>query len=332
MSKDVYQNLMNIMNSIVDIKKLQINALRTPLDRNINMNGHNINNANIINSGTLNSLSLYGNTVTTNTITTNSSNGLYINSTNYSSGTVALLTVKGYTSGNINYPNYNIFKVNNNGSVIIGTYETLGQTAPALTVYGSIDIEDGGIYAPNIISSINNMNNDTSIRIGGTYINKTLALANPLNNIQVVSGTISSLSTNLGSIPNLIATTGTISSLSTNLGSIPNLIAPTGTISSLSTNLGSIPNLIAPTGTINSLYTNLGSMTNLIAPTGTISSLYNSSGSIPNLIAPIGTIVSLSINSGTIPNLFINPQISSANLPYYLTIDDNNNIYKQLIS
>lgn len=240
MSKDVYQNLMNIMNSIADIQKLQISALRTPLDRNINMNNYNINNANIINTGTLSSLSLYSNSLTTNTITTNSSNGLYINSTNYPSGTTSLLTITGQTTGNANYPN-DIFRVNDNGSVIIGTYNTpYSATVPALTVYGSIDIEDGQINASNIINSINNT--DGSIVLSGNYANKTLSVGT-LSSLIATSGSVGSLYCNSGSIGNITVTNGIINNLSSQSGSIANLIVTNGTISNLSSQSGTLGSL-----------------------------------------------------------------------------------------
>jgi hypothetical protein len=228
--KDVYQNLMNITNSIHDIQKLQ------KLHNEI-INGGNI----IINSLTSNNLST--DTLSTNTITTNYPNGLTIKGNGYgtTSGTSPLLTVSGQQTGVSAYAN-DMFKVNNDGSVVVGSYDRIisGSTVPALTVYGSIDIEDGFINAPNIISSISN--NDGSIAIQGTYANKRISIANPLPTLNNTVGTISSLYSGSSTVGSLNVSNGTFSTLYSRSGTVGSLNVNSGTIGSLTVRPPTIAN------------------------------------------------------------------------------------------
>ena len=301
--KDVYQNLMNIMNSISDIQKLQISALRTPLDRNIDMNNYNIINGNNIITNSITSNNLTTGTLSTNTITTNYPNGLTINGNGYgtTSGTMPLLTVSGQQTGISAYAN-DMFKVNNDGSVVVGSYDRIisGSTTPALTVYGSIDIEDGFINAPNIISSIGN--NDRSISIQGTYANKTISIANPLPTLNNTVGTISSL----------YSGSSTVGSLNVSSGTFSTLYSGSGTVGSLNVNSGTFSTLYSRSGTVDSLNVSNGTFSTINSGSGTVGSLNVSSGTFSTINSGSGTVGSLYItNIGS----NVNSQFSLPNTP-----------------
>jgi hypothetical protein len=307
--KDVYQNLMNIMNSISDIQKLQISALRTPLDRNIDMNNYNIINGNNIITNNLSTGIL-----STNSITTNYPNGLTISGNGYNttSGTSPLLTVSGQQTGNSAYAN-DMFKVNNDGSVVVGSYDRIisGSTVPALTVYGSIDIEDGFINAPNIISSISS---DSSIAIKGTYANKRISIANPLptlnntfgtiSSLYSMSGTIGSLNVSNGSFSTLYSGSKTVGSLNVSNGTFSTLYSGSGTIGSLNVSNGTFSTLYSGSGTIGSLNVSNGTFSTLYSGSGTIDSLNVSNGTFSTLYSGSGTIGSLNVSNGTFSTLY----------------------------
>jgi hypothetical protein len=311
--KDLYQNLMNIMNTIQDIQKLQVNVLSNPLNQDINMNHHNILNTNIIETNTLSSSNIITTRLSTNTITPNYPSGILI-SGNYpsNSGTVALLTVIGQTTGSLSYQNNDIFKVNNDGSVVIGSYNT---SSSALTVYGSIHLH-GPLNSTNIISSVvgDADNGPGSIISVGTYAQKTLKLANPINNLTANTGNINSLYINSfnidnitptsATIGNIYSTSGTIGNLNTTSNTISNLYNTFGTVGSLSAINGTISNLYSTFGTVGSLSAISGTISNLYSTTGTVGSLNAISGTISNLYSTSETVSSLSATSGTISNLY----------------------------
>jgi len=338
--KEVYQNLMNIMNSIQRIQKIQMSGLTNPLTTDIIMNGYNILECNNIIANTLTSSNINTNALLTNSITSNYQSGIKINS-NYpnNSGTFPLLTVTGQTTGSLTYPNNDIFKVNNDGSVIIGSYGRLitNSTVPALTVYGSIELH-GPLNSTNIVSSIigDADNGPGAITVSGTYAHKTVALANTINNINITTGAISNLYTNSSTISSLFASSGTIgnhysnagsisslyvnscSNINTNINSstISNLISANGTISNININSGTISNLNSTDSKINNLYTNSYALSNLFVNSGTInnlqsknatiSSLFTNNGSFGNLYSNSSSIASLNTTNCTSTNIFCN--------------------------
>jgi hypothetical protein len=308
--KEVYQNLMNIMNSIQRIQKIQMSALTNPLTTDIIMNGYNILECNNIIANTLTSSNINTNALLTNSITSNYQSGIKINS-NYpnNSGTFPLLTVTGQTTGSLTYPNNDIFKVNNDGSVIIGSYGRLitNSTVPALTVYGSIELH-GPLNSTNIVSSIigDADNGPGAITVSGTYAYKTVALANTINNINITTGAISNLYTNSSTISSLFASSGTIGNLYSNAGSISSLYV--NSCSNINTNINSstISNLISTNGTISNININSGTVSNLNSTDSKINNLYTNSYSLSNLFGNSGTINNLQSKNATISSLFTN--------------------------
>jgi len=310
--KEVYQNLMNIMNSIQRIQKIQMSPLTNPLTTDIIMNGYNILECNNIIANTLTSSNINTNALLTNSITSNYQSGIKINS-NYpnNSGTFPLLTVTGQTTGSLTYPNNDIFKVNNDGSVIIGSYGRLitNSTVPALTVYGSIELH-GPLNSTNIVSSIigDADNGPGAITVSGTYAYKTVALANTINNINITTGAISNLYTNSSTISSLFASSGTIGNLYSNAGSISSLYV--NSCSNINTNINSstISNLISTNGTISNININInsGTVSNLNSTDSKINNLYTNSYSLSNLFGNSGTINNLQSKNATISSLFTN--------------------------
>jgi hypothetical protein len=303
--KDVYQNLMNIMNSIHDIQIKHTKTLLNPLTEDLIMQNHSMYGGNIINTNTLSSSNISTIGLSTNTIISKYPTGLIINN-NYINNSGALLTVSGqftspYTDS---YPSNNIFKINNDASVVVGAYERLitGSTLPALTVYGSIDIEDGSITAPNIISSITG-DASRGITVYGTYAEKKVKLANPINSLAVTTGTISTLYSESCNISTYSTISGNIHSLYSSSCTINNLNITSGTIGNLYSNSSSIDKLTVTSGSISNLSANSSSIGNLFITNGTNGNIYNLSTTSSNLNTISGTINNLSINSSTMNSL-----------------------------
>jgi len=303
--KDVYQNLMNIMNSIHDIQIKHTKTLLNPLTEDLIMQNHSMYGGNIINTNTLSSSNISTIGLSTNTIISKYPTGLIINN-NYINNSGALLTVSGqftspYTDS---YPSNDIFKINNDASVVVGAYERLitGSTLPALTVYGSIDIEDGSITAPNIISSITG-DASRGITVYGTYAEKKVKLANPINSLAVTTGTISTLYSESCNISTYSTISGNIHSLYSSSCTINNLNITSGTIGNLYSNSSSIDKLTVTSGSISNLSANSSSIGNLFITNGTNGNIYNLSTTSSNLNTISGTINNLSINSSTMNSL-----------------------------
>jgi hypothetical protein len=300
-----YQNLMNIMNSIHDIQIKHTKTLLNPLTEDLIMQNHSMYGGNIINTNTLSSSNISTIGLSTNTIISKYPTGLIINN-NYINNSGALLTVSGqftspYTDS---YPSNNIFKINNDASVVVGAYERLitGSTLPALTVYGSIDIEDGSITAPNIISSITG-DASRGITVYGTYAEKKVKLANPINSLAVTTGTISTLYSESCNISTYSTISGNIHSLYSSSCTINNLNITSGTIGNLYSNSSSIDKLTVTSGSISNLSANSSSIGNLFITNGTNGNIYNLSTTSSNLNTISGTINNLSINSSTMNSL-----------------------------
>ena len=293
------------MNSIHDIQIKHTKTLLNPLTEDLIMQNHSMYGGNIINTNTLSSSNISTIGLSTNTIISKYPTGLIINN-NYINNSGALLTVSGqftspYTDS---YPSNDIFKINNDASVVVGAYERLitGSTLPALTVYGSIDIEDGSITAPNIISSITG-DASRGITVYGTYAEKKVKLANPINSLAVTTGTISTLYSESCNISTYSTISGNIHSLYSSSCTINNLNITSGTIGNLYSNSSSIDKLTVTSGSISNLSANSSSIGNLFITNGTNGNIYNLSTTSSNLNTISGTINNLSINSSTMNSL-----------------------------